>query len=284
MNRPLLIVGENGQLSRALQKRLTARARPFKVIGSAHVDLAMQPEIISAIIDGGEYGGVINCSAFTDVDGAETQITAAQNLNTHAPALMAESCARQNLPFLHISTDYVFNGEAAAPYKPSDPPNPINVYGRTKADGEALIMAAGGRSLILRTSWVYDARGKNFLTTMQRLGRERDVIDVVNDQVGRPTFAGHLALACLTALGDMPESPEIYHISNTGDPVSWAQFAREIFYQSGIICSVNGIPSAKYPTAALRPAFSVLSTQDYEARFAFKLPAWQDGLSEALRT
>lgn len=281
--KPILLIGETGQLSRALARSLTARRMPYRAAGRYHADLAKNPESITPLIAASDVQAVINCSAYTDVDGAETEIDAARYLNALAPGFMADACAAKDIPFIHISTDYVFSGTAKRPYKPNSKITPINAYGKSKADGEAAIMKAGGQSLILRTSWLYGGTGRNFLTTMLGLARERKGVKIVNDQIGRPTYAGHLAEACLKALSRMPASPEIMHAANTGSPISWAEFAIAIFKAADIDCRVTGIPSSEYPTPAKRPAYSVMDTQMFEARFNHPLEPWQVGLDQALK-
>lgn len=280
--KPVLLIGETGQLARALARSLTARHLPYNTIGRYHANLAVNPESITALIAASGARAVINCSAYTDVDGAEIEQTAARYLNALAPGFMAEACAAQDIPFLHISTDYVFDGMATTPYEPSAKIAPINAYGQSKADGEIAVTQAGGRSLILRTSWLYDGAGRNFVTTMLRLAAGQREIRVVNDQIGRPTYAGHLAEACVKALSDMPASPEIMHVTNTGAPISWAEFANAIFDQAGVTCKVTGIPAAQYKTAARRPAYSVLDTQMFEYHFDHLIEPWQTGLTLAI--
>ncbi|MGJ8563415.1 MAG: dTDP-4-dehydrorhamnose reductase [Alphaproteobacteria bacterium] len=281
--RAYLIVGQNGQVSRAMQRSLTARSMPFKVIGSADSDLSKNPEAANAIISKGTYAAVINCSAYTHVDKAETDIQSAEKLNTHAPAHMAKACAQSGTPFLHLSTDYVFDGRKGAPYLPSDQTNPLNVYGRTKAAGEQEVLKAGGQSLIVRTSWVYDGIGANFLTTMLRLAKTHKALSIVDDQIGRPTYAGHLAEACLAALLHMPETPALYHVTNTGKPVSWAKFARAIFNASSFSPEITPISTEAFAAPAPRPAYSVLSTSAFEQTFNHPLQPWQTGLMHALQ-
>lgn len=279
---PILIVGQNGQLARALSRSLVGLGRPFETVGSKDIDLATSPEAIAAYITSQEYTAVINASAYTDVDDAEEGAPGVTCLNTIAPGEMAKACAEKSIPFIHISTDYVFEGLASQPYKPDALIKPINAYGRSKAKGETAVMKAGGASVTLRTSWLYDGTGKNFLTTMLKLANTRNVISVVDDQIGRPTYAGHLATACLAMLEHMPDVPKVYHVSNTGDPISWAAFARAIFDLVDMDCVVTPIPSRDYPTPAARPKYSVMDTQAFEDATGHFLPHWRDGLRDAL--
>jgi len=289
----ILIIGRNGQLSRALQKACVQKSIHFELIGSADINLAKTPQSIAEIIQKSSGRAVINASAYTQVDTAETEIDLAQNLNTYAPNFMAQACKSRDIPFIHLSTDYVFNGMANTPYKPCDKCDPVNRYGHTKAEGERALFETGGNTTIIRTSWVYDEKGKNFLTTMLKLGTERDTLTVVDDQIGRPTYAGHLAEACLQVLRPEPNepldlrthntNPRIFHVTNSGDPISWYTFARAIFAYAGIDCTVTPIPTRDYPTPAQRPAYSVLDLSDFETAFSYRLPTWQDGLRTALQ-
>ena len=193
---------------------------------------------------------------------------------------------KHDIPLIHISTDYVFDGEADMPYQPDDDTDPLGVYGASKLDGELAILESGARALILRTSWLYDAEGRNFLTTMLKLAKENDTIPVVDDQFGRPTYVGHLAQAIFRAADYFSQEPDmetgIYHVTNGGEDVSWAGFAKAIFKAKGIDVKVDDIPTSDYPTAAERPAYSVLETENFERTFRHPLPDWQAGLRDAL--
>lgn len=281
MSAPILIFGRHGQLARALALSLRAQGRPYRCVGSADCDLSNAPESCLARISSGSWRAVINASGYTKVDLAETESHANRTLNTDAPGLMAVACAKAGLPFIHISTDYVFDGTARLPYTPVNPTAPVNAYGRAKAAGERSVRAADGNSLTLRTSWVYDGTGTNFLTTMLRLAR-RGELNVVSDQLGRPTYAGHLAAACLAALDHGWDGQLTHHVQNTGPMTSWAGFARAIFQGAGLDVRVNPIPTSQYPTPAARPAYSVLDTRAFEAAFAHPLEDWRTGLDLAL--
>lgn len=278
----ILIFGKNGQLARALIRSCKASGLTCSVIGSTECDLAVDPEAAAQFIHDTTCKAVINASAFTAVDAAETNRDDSHALNNKAPGVMAMVCAEKNIPFIHISTDYVFSGNSQRPYRPQDKINPVNAYGASKAAGERAVMTAGGRAAIIRTSWVYDGIGKNFLTTMMRLGAQHDTLTVVSDQIGRPTYAGHLAEACLRILDNPSGKPKIYHVSDTGAPISWADFARAIFSASALSCEVKDIPTADYPTPAKRPANSVMDVSDFERDFGYPLADWQTGLALAL--
>lgn len=280
----ILVFGQNGQLARALEQLCAAQNIRAQFIGSKQIDLAQTPQLAAERINASPASVVINAAAYTQVDKAETDIENAYNLNAAAPEIMARACKNNGKAFIHISTDYVFDGQSQQPYETQTLIAPQNIYGETKAGGEMAIAALGGRSCIVRTSWVYDGLGKNFLTTILRLGRERDEITVVHDQIGRPTYAADLAQACLKIAAQYQSGADvadIYHVSNSGAPISWADFARAIYKGADIACTVKDIPTSEYPTPARRPAYSVLDLSDYETQFG-PLPTWQDGLQRAL--
>jgi len=277
----ILVFGKNGQLSRALRRSLLARQTDYNCYGRNEIDLISHPENSAKIIRQAKPTAVINACAFTDVNGAETQSAEANILNAKAPGIIAAACRSAQIPFIHISTDYVFDGKKGAPYNPNDKRNPLNAYGRSKAAGERAVIAAGGQSLILRTSWVYDGTGKNFLTTMLRLAKERTHLDIVNDQFGRPTYAGHLAETCLAALEHMPSSPKIYHVSNSGPIISWADFATAIFEHTKLHPEINPVSSGQFPSPTKRPANSALNISGFERDFKHPLEPWDIGLELA---
>ena len=204
---------------------------------------------------------------------------------------MAQAAAARRLPFLHVSTDYVYDGSGDAPFTPDSPTSPLNVYGRTKLAGDQGVIAAGGPYAILRTSWVFSAHGGNFVKTMLRLGREREKLTIVADQVGGPTPAADIAAALLAMARHASVTPGgsahafpagIYHFSGAPD-VSWAGFAREIFTQTGITCVVEDIPTSSYPTPAERPANSRLDCTSLHRVFGIQCPDWRVGLSDVLK-
>ena len=197
---------------------------------------------------------------------------------------MADACAARDILFVHVSTDYVFDGGGTAPFQPGDPTGPLGAYGRSKLAGETAIRAAGGSFAILWSSWVVSAHGKNFVKTMLRLGAERDSLNVVADQIGSPTPAATLADACLVAAQSLATDASragIYHVSG-GPDVSWADFAREIFRMAGISYDVAGIPSSDYPTPAQRPLNSRLDNSAFEQAFGLARPDWRSGLHDIL--
>ncbi|MGM0620397.1 MAG: dTDP-4-dehydrorhamnose reductase [Bacteroidota bacterium] len=230
---------------------------------------------------------VVNCAAFTAVDKAETEMEAAQKVNAKAPALLAKYTQQHNSVFIHISTDYVFNGKSFVPYSETDPVQPESVYGKTKLAGENFIMSSDSKALIIRTSWLYSSYGNNFVKTMLRLGAERDLLKVVFDQVGTPTYAADLAKAVLKILsvyhiepGNF--KPGIYHFSNEG-VASWYDFAQSIFEISGLKCQVMPVLSEEFPTIAKRPHYSVLNKSKIKSTFNLEIPYWKVSLETCLK-
>lgn len=281
----IAFTGATGQLGRAIQ----AAAPDSLGLGRDRLDLSKPRQSAAALDavlqDNPDVIGVINAAAHTAVDRAEDEEALAQSINGEAPGALAAVCASRGVPFVHISTDYVFAGDASTPYAADAPTAPLNAYGRTKLAGERAVLAAGGAAAMLRTSWVYDTRGKNFLTTMLRLAASRDTLSVVADQIGRPTFAGDLADAAIAALHRLRRDEGlrgVYHVSNTGPATSWADFARAIFAVAGTGTQVVPIPASDYPTPARRPAYSVLDTTGFETAFGHALPDWRDALARAL--
>ena len=288
MNLRIAIIGKTGQLARALLKSGEELGHEVIALGRDALDLTSSaPEIESAIskLPSG-LDALVLAAAFTNVDEAESQPDIAYEVNATAPALIAQACIKYDIPLIHISTDYVFDGESDIPYLPDDDADPLGVYGASKLDGELAILETGVRALILRTSWLYDGHGKNFLTTMLSLAKHKSTISVVDDQFGRPTYAGHLAQAILRAIDVFSQEPDmetaIYHVTNGGEPVSWAGFAKAIFKAKGLDVIVDDIPTSDYPTAAERPAYSVLDTDSFERSFRHPLPDWKSGLRDAL--
>lgn len=276
--RGLLVFGQTGQVASELQ-----RFAPDAVfLGRAQADLN-DPHACAATIRARRPLAVINAAAWTAVDAAETDEAAATVVNGVAPAEMAQACADLGIPFVHISTDYVFDGDGEVPFKPSDPTAPLGAYGRSKLAGEVGVRAASGPHAILRTSWVFSAHGANFLKTMFRLGGQRDALTVVADQIGGPTQASAIARACLAVadqLRDAPEKSGTYHFSGAPD-VSWADFARAIMAQAELPCTITDIPSSAYPTPARRPENSRLECQSLSI-FGLERPDWRVGISEAI--
>ncbi|GAB4274791.1 MAG: dTDP-4-dehydrorhamnose reductase [Pararhodobacter sp.] len=274
----VLVFGRTGQVATEL-RRLAPEA---VFLGRDRADL-MDPAACAALIRTHAPGAVINAAAWTAVDKAETEEAAATIVNGEAPGAMARACAELDIPLVHISTDYVFDGAGTAPFAPDHPTAPLGAYGRSKLAGEQAVRAAGGAHVILRTSWVFSAHGNNFLKTMLRLGREREALSVVADQIGGPTPARAIAEACLRiarALQDDPGKSGTYHVSGAPD-VSWADFAREIMAQAGLTCTITDIPSSAYPTPARRPHNSRLECSDLAA-FDLERPDWKTAIGIVL--
>lgn len=227
---------------------------------------------------------IINCAAYTAVDKAESESDLADTINHRFVSMLAKIAKKQKCKLVHISTDYVFNGLHHRPYVETDPTEPSGVYGRTKRDGEnAILNISPGNALIIRTSWVYSSFGNNFVKTMLRLGRERDSLSVIFDQVGTPTYARDLAQAILNILPKINNgSPEIYHYSNEG-AASWYDFSKAIFEFSEITCEVNPITTEQYPTPAKRPHYSLLNKSKIKNDFGITIPYWRDSLRTCLK-
>lgn len=224
---------------------------------------------------------IVNAAAYTAVDKAESEPDLAMAINGTAPGIMAEEARRLGALLVHYSTDYVFDGAKTTPYTEEDTPNPLNVYGKTKLAGERAIQASGAPYLILRTSWVYSARGKNFLLTILRLAAERPELKVVGDQQGAPTWARDIAETTARVLDETKERSGLFHLSASGT-TSWFSFATEILRISGQAIPVRSIPSSEYPSPAARPANSVLDNTKFMTSFGLELPAWQSSLKQCL--
>lgn len=227
---------------------------------------------------------IINCAAYTAVDKAESEPELADTINHRFVNVLARIVKKQHIKLIHISTDYVFNGQNYRPYIETDTTAPNSVYGRTKRDGENAILAVGpANTIIIRTSWVYSSFGNNFVKTMLRLGSEHDSLGVIFDQVGTPTYARDLAHAILDILPKINnDSPEIYHYSSEGS-ASWYDFAKAIFELSDITCQVNPITTDQYPTPAMRPHYSLLNKSKIKNDFNIAIPYWRDSLRTCLK-
>lgn len=291
MNLKIGIIGETGQLARALKTCCEEQGLEAVSLNRSQLDLSRSDkDIIGALAPFNSVDAIINAAAYTAVDNAETDQETAYQVNAEAVKSIAQYCKSKDIALVHISTDYVFNGQSQTPYKPSDPTDPLGIYGQSKLQGETFIREVGGPHVILRTSWVYDGTGKNFMTTMLRLAKERDSLSVVNDQLGRPTYAKDLALACLAVVKPLLNAPQfhsgIYHVSNTGSVISWADFAKAIFDAAKSDLphpvTITGIPSSEYPTPAKRPSFSVMDVSKFETQFKITLPNWSSALEQAM--
>ena len=278
----LLVFGQTGQVARELVRRAPAGVT-VESLGRDRADLS-DPSVCADAIMLSDADAVINAAAWTAVDQAETAEADATIINGAAPAAMARAAARHGIPFLHISTDYVFDGAGDAPFTPDHPTAPLGAYGRSKLAGEHGVRSAGGAHLILRTSWVVSAHGANFVKTMRRLGADRDTLNVVADQIGGPTPAADIADALITAARAMIDGHKggTHHFSGAPD-TSWADFARAIMAGAGLTCQITDIPSSAYPTPAKRPQNSRLDCSAFMRDFGIARPDWRAGLTAILK-
>jgi dTDP-4-dehydrorhamnose reductase len=268
-----LLTGPTGQVGWELAPRLAALGEVVALDRSA-LDLA-DADAIRARVRELRPAAIVNAAAYTAVDRAETEPDLAFAINAAAPGVLAEEAKRIDALLVHYSTDYVFDGTKEGAYVEDDAPNPLSVYGRSKLEGERAIQASGCRHLILRTSWVYASRGRNFLLTMLKLGAERPELRVVADQRGAPTWARDIAEATLKLLVDPPAG--LFHLTAAGE-TTWYDFACEIMRRAGLAPVVYRIGSDEYPTAARRPANSVLDNARLRAAARIVMPAWKDGV------
>ncbi len=280
----VLVFGTTGQVARELALQAPLRGVSVEALGRDRADLT-DPDACAAAIASTNADAVINAAANTAVDRAEADPDTAQTVNSAAPGAMARACAARGLPFLHVSTDYVFDGTPGRAWRENDPTGPLGVYGTTKLAGETAVAAAGGQWITLRTSWVFSAHGANFVKTMLRLGADRDVLRVVDDQVGGPTPARDIANALLHMASACHEGrgvTGVFHYS--GAPaVSWCGFARAVFErQTGRTPTVEAIPTADYPTPARRPLNSTLDCTRIADAYGLEQPDWRAGLDAVL--
>lgn len=284
----VLVFGKTGQLATGFQRLVWPQGWTARYLGRDDADL-QSPDTVSAIIQTQRPDLVINAAAYTAVDKAQSEPDIARRINAVSPGMMASAAAILGVPFVTVSTDYVFDGKKPSPYQEDDPVAPLGVYGATKEEGERLVRAANSRHLILRTSWVYSAWGANFVRTMLRLGAEKSVLRVVADQYGRPTSAGDLAGAVLRASQYVMAGKGAFgtfHVANA-DQASWHGFAEAIFAKARTRHvrtpeRVEAITTADYPTPAARPANSVLATEKFTSVFGFALRPWQTALDEVM--
>lgn len=278
----VLVFGQTGQVATELARQ-AGDDIAMTCLGRDRADLG-DPAACAAAIAASDADVVINAAAYTAVDRAESEQELATTINGTSPGAMAQACAALGIPFLHVSTDYVFDGTGTRPWQPDDSTGPLGAYGQSKLLGEQAVRAAGGPHAILRTSWVFSAHGANFVKTMLRLGATRDILTVVADQVGGPTAAADIAAALLTMARAFHAGQGVtgtYHFSGAPD-VSWADFAREIFAQSHLPCQVEDIPTSAYPTPAQRPANSRMDCTALTRDYAIERPDWRISLAHVL--
>lgn len=275
----LLITGAKGQLGQCLKELLGKNGALYT--DAAELDITQEDAVLSF---GKQHAltGIINCAAYTNVDKAETEPETAYRINALGPAHLAQLAAEQNIPLVHISTDYVFDGCAHTPIPETAVASPLGVYGKTKREGEKAVLSKAPTAIILRTAWLYSPYGKNFLKTMVFLGAQKEELRVVADQFGTPTYAPHLAQAILTILPNIkPSQKEIYHFTDEG-AATWYDFAHYILKKRQSPCRVLPIKTCEYPTQAVRPAFSVLDKTKIKHAFGLTIPHWTEGVDKCL--
>lgn len=282
----ILITGADGQLGRELRSLMEVRGDMKCLYTDCHdLDITDAGAVEKFIADN-SITKIINCAAYNNVDGAETETDAAIRINVTGPMNLAESAARHGAYLIHISTDFVFDGSRTSPYHESDRPSPLSEYGRTKLAGETAVKRSGCLSIIIRTSWLYSPYGKkNFVRTMIHLGEEEEIINVVNDQTGTPTYARDLAEAILHILPQLDATPrygEVFHYSDEGS-CTRAEWAQKIMTLKRLDCDINPISSSEYPTAAKRPTCAILDKSLIRTVFGVKVPLWERSLSKAIR-
>jgi len=284
MKMNILVTGSKGQLGSELQE-LSARcgSQQFFFYDLPELDITSH-DLVDHVCREHGINVIVNCAAYTAVDKAETDVETAYRVNRDGSAVLA-ACAKEHHALLvHLSTDYVFNGESCTPYRENDPPTPLGVYGKSKWEGEERIRQIAPSYLIIRTSWLYSAYGANFVKTMLRLGAERETLNVVVDQIGTPTYAADLAAAIVTIIENYdPDNQykETYHYSNEGVS-SWYDFAVAIMELSGLSCRVVPVESAQYPQIAPRPHFSVLNKSAIKQDWRVEIPYWRASLAGLL--
>lgn len=280
--RKILVTGGNGQLGEAIRRAAKGSAHCYTFATIDELDICNRANVERYIAEN-KIDVVINCAAYTDVEGAEDNADVAYAINSTAVAGLAETCNKLNIRLIHISTDYVFGGDTMrrTPYTECDTRAPLNVYGKSKADGEVAALEHNG--IVIRTSWLYSPWGKNFLLTMLRLGNELDKISVVDDQCGTPTSALGLARAIVTMVesGAIEDMHDIYHYTDGGN-CTWYDFACEIMRQAGLKCRVVPCTTAKRNMRAERPTYSVLNTERIAAINGIEIAPWQERLHEVI--
>lgn len=283
----ILVTGANGQVGQELRV-LAALYPSFEFVFTSHENMPVHDEAaVQQTFAAHRPVYCLNCAAYTAVDKAESEQEIAYRVNAEGTRILAAACKTFNTRFIHISTDYVFNGQSPAPYKEEAPTDPVNLYGASKLKGEQLCVQTNAQAIIIRTAWVYSSFGKNFVKTMMKLMHDRPAINVVSDQVGAPTYAADLAKCMMQIVANSQASettwvPGIYHYSNLGR-ISWYDFAVAIKELTGSACTVNPIPTEQYPTPAKRPAFSLLDNSKIQHTFHCSIPEWKDSLRECIK-
>ena len=292
----ILVTGKNGQLGRSIHKVISASSaetntnqnlNKFVFVGRGELDLSQEERIANYFNNNDKFDIIINCAAYTAVDKAEEEQELANQVNHLAVKQLAQIANKQKIKLIHLSTDYIFDGESDKPYTETDKTNPINIYGETKLAGEKVLREAmPTNAIIIRTSWVYSEFGKNFVKTMLSLGRERDELNVVSDQIGSPTYATDLANAVLEIIenkefSESDQTTQIYHYSNEGE-ISWYEFAKEIFKITEIDCKVKPMSTEQYPTLASRPKSTAMNMDKIISNLNIPIFSWHDSLRACL--
>lgn len=278
----ILITGANGQLGNEIRRITGDSQNNYIFTDVAELDIT-DLDAIRKLALGGELSVIVNCAAYTNVDKAEDDYDMADLINNKAVRNLALITKETGATLIHVSTDYVFSGEACIPYQETAVTRPIGVYGKTKLAGELSIQEIGCKSLIFRTSWLYSQYGNNFVKTMQRLTSERDTLNVVFDQVGTPTYAADLASLIYKIIEEnMYHKQGIYHFSNEG-VCSWYDFAKKVCDFSVNICDIQPCHSDEFPSKVKRPSFSVLDKTKVKETFNIKIPYWEDSLTQCIK-
>lgn len=281
----ILVTGSNGQLGSEI-KDIANNYLDFEFIfmDLPELDICNSTQLEKIIIDK-KINTIINCAAYTAVDKAENDEVNAEKVNSEGVLNLVNALKKVNGKLIHISTDYVFNGNSFLPYQELDEVNPIGVYGNTKRRGELAVINSDIDAVIIRTSWLYSAYGDNFVKTMLKLGNEREELGVIFDQIGTPTYAGDLAKGCLEILSkkeQLDNRGELYHFSNEG-VASWYDFSKAIMELANINCAIKPIETKDYPTAAKRPFYSILNKSKIKSDLEIEVPYWRDSLKKCIQ-
>ena len=293
----ILVTGKNGQLGQSINKIVNTgngknnyqQDNKFIFVGREELDLSNNSSIINYFNNNDKFDVIINCAAYTAVDKAEEEAVLANQVNHLAVKQLAQIAKNQQAKLIHISTDYVFDGESDKPYIETDKTNPINIYGKTKLAGEKALQAVmTTNAIIIRTSWVYSEYGNNFVKAMLRLGEERDELSVVSDQIGSPTYATDLASAILEIIQNEEfkkagQATQIYHYSNAGE-CNWYEFTKEIFELANIQCTISPITTEQYPAPAQRPGNTLMNKDKITKIFDFQIVNWKKSLSDCFQS
>lgn len=290
----ILVTGKNGQLGWSIYRIVNTNngnnlsSNEFIFVGREELDLSENNSIINYFDNHDKFDIIINCAAYTEVDKAEEEQDLANQINHLAVKQLAEIANEQKAKLVHVSTDYVFDGTGGKPYKETDKANPVNVYGKTKLAGEKVLQEImPTNAMIIRTSWVFSEFGNNFVKTMLKLGKERNELNVVSDQIGSPTYTTDLAGVILEIIDnkdyqDKKQSTEIYNYSNKGK-VSWYDFTKEIFKIAELGCKINPITTQQYPVPAQRPKNTLMSKDKIIEKFEVKILDWKESLQECIK-